>query len=388
VRVAVVGNGRSVHALTRAAAVAARGHEVRLVTLGDVLPGAAVEVRTRPLPRTPLQAVTATRGFLDDIATFAPDLLHLHYAGGRLGTLATLSSVRPLVVTVMGGDVLPEQHRGGLSALERRATRRILEQASLVLVKSDALRPAVARAAPAATARVETVRWGVDPAVFHRDATAAAAWRERLRVHAADRLVLSPRVLAPLYNVHLIVEALPHVLRSIPGALLLVSEYGADPAYARNLRSRAESLGVAARLRFIGQVAHADMPGLYSACDAVVSVPASDGLPQSLFEALACEAPVVLGRLPAYAEVVQDGAHVVLADFNPAAIADAVVRLLADDAFRRALAVDGRDRILAMASLPLEAERVERFYADALRAPVPPAPPFLRMADAASLFFR
>src|SRR6267143_1234096 len=106
-RIAVVGNGRTVHALVRSSAVAALGHEVRLVTLGPVLPSSGIEVRTRPIPATVFQSVAAARTFLGDIRSFRPDLLHVHYAGGKLGTMASLSAVRPLVVTVMGGDVQP-----------------------------------------------------------------------------------------------------------------------------------------------------------------------------------------------------------------------------------------------------------------------------------------
>src|SRR6185503_6683622 len=87
----------------------------------------------------------AARSFLRDLREFQPDLLHVHYAGGKLGTLAAFSGIRPLVVTVMGGDVQPEQHLGGLPALERRATRRLLQQADLLLVKSEALRGELAR---------------------------------------------------------------------------------------------------------------------------------------------------------------------------------------------------------------------------------------------------
>src|SRR5262249_45951725 len=107
-----------------------------------------------------------------------------------LGTMALVSGVRPLVVTVMGGDVLPAQHPGGLSSLERRATRRVLETADLVLVKSDALARAVRARAPV-RGRVETVRWGIDPAVFRPDPAGAAALRARLGLDAGDRVILS-----------------------------------------------------------------------------------------------------------------------------------------------------------------------------------------------------
>ncbi len=360
-KIVVVGNGRSVHVAGRSAAMAARGHAVRLVTLGPVLDAPGVEVRTQTIPTGIRAAIGAARSFFGDVKSFAPDLLHLHYAGGKLGTMASLTDVHPFVVTVMGGDVLPEQHAGGMSWLERRATRRVLQAADLILVKSDALRPAVA-ALGAADAPVETVRWGVDPAVFHRDADAAAALRQRLGLDPRERVLLSPRILAPLYNVHLMVEALPAVLARVPEAVLLVTEYAADPAYRRRVERLAAELGLISRVRFIGRLEHRDMPALYSLADVVVSVPSSDGLPQSLFEAMACGAPVVLGRLNAYGEVVRDGESAVLVDLQPATLASAILALLESPARAAAVARAALARVHEVADLRGEVARVEAFY--------------------------
>jgi len=387
VRVAVVGNGRSVHTLTRSAAIAARGHPVRLVTLGPVLAASGIEVRTRPLPTGPLAAAGAARTFLADLASFRPDLLHLNYAGRKLGTMATLSPVRPLVVTVMGGDVLPEQHPGGLSALERRATRRILEQASIVLVKSEALRRALAAFGDFA-AKARTVRWGVDPEVFRRDEAGAAALRLDLGLARTDRVVLSPRILQPLYNIHLVVEAMPRILAEVPTAFLVVTEYQADESYRTRLRRLAEAAGVAARVRFVGRVDHALMPALYSLAEVVVSVPSSDGLPQSLFEAMACAAPVVLGRLPVYEEVVRDGSEALLVPLEAAAVAEAVRRLLGEPALAARLAERALATVRVEANLGREAARVEGFYEEARSAPRPPRSPTGRALDALSLLVR
>ena len=384
----MVGNGRSVHVTGRSAAMAARGHTVRLVTLGPVLDAPGVEIRTRAIPTSIPAAIQAARAFLVDVRSFIPDVLHLHYAGGKLGTMASLTDIHPFVVTVMGGDVLPEQHPGGMSWLERRATRRVLQAADLILVKSDGLRPAVA-ALGAAEMRVETVRWGVDPAVFHRDADAAAALRQRLGLNPLERVLVSPRILAPLYNVHLIVEALPAVLARVPQAMLLVTEYAADPAYRRRVEAAAAALGVISRVRFVGRLEHRDMPALYSLADLVVSVPSSDGLPQSLFEAMACGAPVVLGRLNAYGEVVRDGENAVLADLQPASLASAMLALLESPARASEVARAALARVREVADLPSEIARVEAFYLRALASARPHRASWVgRLADIAGLVAR
>ncbi|MET0552342.1 MAG: glycosyltransferase, partial [Vicinamibacteria bacterium] len=114
----------------------------------------------------------------------------------------------------------------------------------------------------------------------------------------------------------------------------------------------------------------------------------SDGLPQSMFEAMACGTASLLGRLPFYAEVATDGTHVLLTDLTTDAVAGALVRLLTDDALRRSLADAGRRRVLEVACLPREAERVEGFYERLLAQPRRRTGRAARALDAASLLLR
>jgi glycosyltransferase involved in cell wall biosynthesis len=100
-----------------------------------------------------------------------------------------------------------------------------------------------------------------------------------------------------------------------------------------------------------------------------VNLPFSDGLPQSLFEAMACGTPSVLGRLPWYAEVATEGEHVLLADLSAQGVASALTTMLTDEPLRRRLAGAGRARVLEVANLPREAERVEGFYERLLSRP-------------------
>jgi glycosyltransferase involved in cell wall biosynthesis len=227
--------------------------------------------------------------------------------------------------------------------------------------------------------------------MFRPDPAGAAALRARLGLTAGDRVVLSPRLLSPLYNVHLVVAAMVDVLREVPAALLLVTEYGAEPAYRARVLDDAARLGLGGRVRLVGSVAHREMPALLSLADAVVSVPSSDGLPQSLFEAMACGTPVVLGRLPAYEEVVRDGESALLAELEPAAIAAALLRVLTDATRRESIARAARERVAGIASLPAEAARVRGLYEELLAAPRPaPRSPLTdgRAWDALSLLLR
>jgi glycosyltransferase involved in cell wall biosynthesis len=382
----MVGNGATVHALVRGGAIASLGHTVRLVTLGPVLEHRGLEVRTRPLPTNPIAGVRAFMSFQRDLRDFEPDLLHVHYAGGRLGSLALASGIRPLVVTVMGGDVQPEQHMGAATSLDHRTTARLLREADLILAKSIALRADIARYGDFAS-KTETVRWGIETARFKRDRAVGESTRRRLGLPDGT-LLLSPRILRPLYNIHLIVDAMPAILAARPDAVLLVSRHREDPEYAARLRRRVSELGIDRQVRFIEPIGYDDMPGVLSATAVVVSVPFSDGLPQTLFESLASETPIVMGRLSAYEEIVENGREVLLAGLDANSIASAVSRLLTETGFADRLVKNGLRRILEQASLPDEARRVESFYRRILARPRTASPFGPRILDAASLAFR
>ncbi len=382
----MVGNGATVHALVRGAAIASLGHAVRLVTLGPVLPVPGIDVRTRPVPRTALEGFTAFRSFLRDLRDFHPDLLHVHYAGGRLGSLALASGIKPLVVTVMGGDVQPEQLMGRAGALDHRTTRRLLQEADLLLAKSQALVTEIRRYGDYA-GKIEVVHWGIDVARFEAKPDAGPAMRKKMGLGDAP-LLLSPRILRPLYNIHLIVEAMPEILRQRPDVSLLISRHREDAEYATKLRQRVSELGIEGRVRFIEPVAYDDMPGLLAATSVVVSVPFSDGLPQTLFECLAAGTPIVLGRLDAYGEMVEHEREVLLAKLDAPSIAEAVTRILNEDGLAPRLRAAGRKRILETASLPEEARRVEALYRGVVERGRRESPLGPRILDAMSLAFR
>jgi glycosyltransferase involved in cell wall biosynthesis len=178
------------------------------------------------------------------------------------------------------------------------------------------------------------------------------------------------------------------VLASVPEAVLLVAEHRADPEYKQALEARVEALGLQDRVRFIGACGYAQMPALYCLADVMVSIPFSDGLPQSLFEAMACETPAILGRLPGYAEVVTHGHHVLLVDLQPEPLAEAMILLLKDRSRACALAAAARERVRAVAWLPEEAKRVEGLYGALLERPRRRASLSGRFFDGLSLFLR
>ncbi len=115
-------------------------------------------------------------------------------------------------------------------------------------------------------------------------------------------------------------------LAQLPGAILVLAGKGEDQ---NALKSQAERLGVADRVRFLGAVPHGELPVLLNAADVFVLPSSSEGLANAWVEALACGTPVVTTPIPGAQELITDPAWGRLVPRDGMAIAAAVSELLA-----------------------------------------------------------
>jgi glycosyltransferase involved in cell wall biosynthesis len=255
----------------------------------------------------------------------------------------------------MGGDILADE-QVGQNGLERWLTHSLLRRADLVTSKSAELTGHLTRIGVAPW-RILPLVWGVDEMLFRR--RDASTLRGRLGLAPTARVVLSPRALRPFYNIHVIVDAFAAVAASSPDAVLVITEYQADAAYRDSLRQRIKILGLADRVRFVGEVGIDEMADYYSLAEVVVSIPASDGIPQSLLEALACGVPVILSDLQCYREWVTDEVSALMTVIKPADLAAAMGRLLEDGRLRTNLAAAGLEVVAKGGGLQGNLERLD-----------------------------
>jgi glycosyltransferase involved in cell wall biosynthesis len=108
------------------------------------------------------------------------------------------------------------------------------------------------------------------------------------------------------------------------------------------IERQAGAAGVGDRVRLLGHVA--DPQPLVAAADLFVLSSTSEGAGGAVFDALALGVPVVTTAAGGVPEIVGDAALVVPSG-DPAALAEAAARVLADDGLRRTLAGRGRARI-------------------------------------------
>jgi glycosyltransferase involved in cell wall biosynthesis len=356
--ICAIGASTSTHVASRVRCFAERGHRVFLIS--DTRAGieGVTELVPSGRPIRGLRSLSLLLSVPGLIRSCRPDVIHVHFAYSPLAWMAAVADRYPLVVSVMGGDILFDE-QGRPTPSGRRLTLRLLESADLVTSKSDFLIRVLDRLGGFGAKAVKVV-WGVDRKHFRR--VDAGGLRTALGLGPEDRVILSPRILQRFYNVHVIVEAMPRILAAIPEARLLITEYQADLAYRGEIFRRVETLGLGEHVRFVGSVPHDEMPQHYSLADVTVAVPPSDGLPQTLLEGMACGAPSILSRLPRYEELVTHGESALFVDISPESIAGGVIRMLEDADLRERIATAGREIVATHADFDRDVHNVEAKY--------------------------
>jgi len=116
---------------------------------------------------------------------------------------------------------------------------------------------------------------------------------------------------------------------------------GTGPLEA-SLREQARALGTASQVRFLGQVADADLPGLYRQASVFAYPSVGEGFGIPILEALSSRVPVITSTGSCFSEPGGDAA-LYTAPGDVTELARALARVLGDEALRRDM-VDRGDR--------------------------------------------
>ncbi|MEU6643918.1 glycosyltransferase [Saccharomonospora sp. NPDC046836] len=373
--------GQNVHVAELSTGLARAGHDVTVYTRQNGTDQPAVVrapagYRVVHVPAGPLRQSTAEPPpHLGEFTTFLerqwrtgrPDVVHAHFwMSGLASVLAARALDVPVVQTFHTLGVVKRRQQSVEDAgpPERMRLERLIgrQAARVVATCSDEVfelvRMGVARS------RVSVVPGGVDIERFTPGGKPARRGPHH-RIAAVGRLV-------PRKGFDIAIAALP----ALPGTELVVAggpEPGrlAEDAEARRLLRYADRLGVADRVRLVGQVGRADMPALLRSADAVVCTAWYEPSGLVPLEAMACGVPVVAAAVGGLTDAVVDGVTGTLVPpKRPDAVAAAVRTLLADPALRDAYGIAGSDRARCRYSWDRIADDTYRVYQRTMPAPV------------------
>ena len=306
--------------------------------------GAAVELVRTNAPYRP--AFIGQVPMLRALARLLPYLWRLWRAAGRNEVLHVLANsgwawhlfaAPALGMARLRGVPVVVNYRGGLAdeflTHAPARVKRALDRAALRITPSDFLRRVFARHGLDAQ---------VIPNVVDLDRFGAAQAAKGGGPH-----IVVARNLEAIYGLDTAIRALALLRRTQPGAVLTLAGSGPQEA---ELRALAAELDLGDAVRFPGRIEHAAMPALYAQADVALNPSTVDNMPNSVLEAYASGLPLVSTRVGGVPDIVDDGeSGLLVPPGDPAAMAEALARVLADAELARHLATNGRRRVAAYA---------------------------------------
>lgn len=159
--------------------------------------------------------------------------------------------------------------------------------------------------------------------------------------------------LEPVKRLDQLLAIWPRIRARHADAFLVLAGTGSEEKRLREMASEG--------VHFVGSVE--DVVQYLQSADAFVLPSATEGLSNSLLEALACGVPAVATSVGGAVDVIQDGIQGLLVPpDSPTKLSDAIFRLLDDSSLRGSLALAGRERIEESYSLDSAVGNIYALY--------------------------
>jgi colanic acid/amylovoran biosynthesis glycosyltransferase len=232
--------------------------------------------------------------------------------------------------------------------------------AAMVVCISDFARSQVMGFTPEeAWPRLRAVHCGVDPTEYDPDREEAARTAGIFRILYVGRLVA-------FKGQGVLLDALASLRDTGVDARLDLVGDGPSRAY---LQQRAEALGLAEEVTFLGAVGQDEIRAHYSAADVFCLPSFAEGVPVVLMEAMAMRVPVVTTRIMGISELIDDEVDGLLV--RPGRVDQltrALARLANDPELREELGRRGREKVLAEFDVRESGRRLGELFTDATTA--------------------
>ena len=298
------------------------------------------------------------RRILAALETSGAELLHVYF--GHIGVhLLPLLEICPLpvIVSFHGADAQVGLHKPAHLA----PTRRMLERATLLLVRSESLAERlVALGAPREKIRLHRTGIPLDEIPFtRRSAPADGAWRcvQACRLIAKKGLATSLRAFAEF-------------AREFPAATFTIAGEGPQ---LQEIKALAASLGIANHVSFPGFLQQEKLRALCAGAHLFLHPSElgedgdQEGVPNAMLEAMAGGLPVVATRHGGIPEAVEHGISGLLTPERDApALAQSLLTLAHDPARYTAMSQAASARVSAGFALTVQAHALEAIYREAI----------------------
>jgi glycosyltransferase involved in cell wall biosynthesis len=275
-----------------------------------------------------------------------PDILHAHFSypdGFGMIRLAKKWKV-PFVISALGTLERKVAYEGSYTS---RQIFEAMNCADKVLSVSEDLKLHIVNLGISED-KVSVVPNGVDIEKFKPAGKEYA--RKMLNLPQDKKIVLFVGALKKIKGVDYLIEAAKNFLDTNISLYMV----GRDDGMKKSLEKRAQELKIGNYIKFTGPLTHEDIPLWFSASDILVLPSLSEGRPNVVLEAFACEVPVVATNVGGIPELMINGeTGYLVPPKNTTDLSEKVNSLLGDRDLRIKMGKFGR-RILIQRGLTWE----------------------------------
>jgi len=296
-------------------------------------------------------------GFLGVMKEFQPHIVHSRSWGAiEAIPAARLARVPVAIHSEHGYEV---EMLAGLPFRRRLLRRAIYSLADTVVAVTEELRSYHARQAWVSDSRFRVLPNGVDTSRFSPRPQAKSDIRRQLGMNAASTVVGTVGRMVPIKDYPTLLRASEVLVdRGIPVQVVLA---GSGPELSKLQQLAAAAGRLAGRVTFLGSVANVE--DVLSALDVFVLPSLSEGMSNTLLEAMASGLPVVAASAGGNPEVVEEGCSGLL--FPPGdvgSLADCLEKLCREADYRQRLGQSARARVVRDFSLECMISRYRDLY--------------------------
>jgi glycosyltransferase involved in cell wall biosynthesis len=284
------------------------------------------------------------------------ELIHVHWAipTGLIGVWAGKLLKKPVVVTVHGSDFRMATER---SSFLTGVFLYVCQRAKQIMCVSELQEKEIRRMGIRGE-KIVTFPMGIEKSFL--EAGRNRTERPEGRAHS----VLSNRNLLSLYNVSLLIRAIPTVLKEEPDTKVFIAGDGQE---RERLQREAENLKVSSFVEFLGNVPHEKMADLLAQADIYVSTSLYDGTSVSLLEAMGSGAFPIVADIPANREWITDDQNGFLVPVKEEKyLAGKIVDAIRDQALRQTSRTINLSIVQERAFWPVIIGKVKEIYSGLL----------------------
>jgi glycosyltransferase involved in cell wall biosynthesis len=258
-----------------------------------------------------------------------PKAINLHFALYSFPLLSSLPRDVPITFNFQGpwaGESAQEGAGRFNIAFKKWIEQRVYNRCDRFITLSQAFADLLIRDYKIAPAKIQVIPGGINTDAFQMTHSRRQA-RTQMNFPVDRPILFTPRRLVQRMGIDVLLDALVQVKQQVPNVWLGIAGKGKQ---REALEQKAQDLGLANHVQFLGYVPDADLPICYQAADlTVVPSQSLEGFGLVLLESLACGTPVLSTPVGGMPEVLLPfDVNLVTADVTVNAIADRLVMLL------------------------------------------------------------